>query len=112
MEIQEYTNGRGSKFGSICETEKKNGTTEQKKEKTKSDSLEGNRKKESAFTKYRRYMILKQKKTKCCGDEFKRKEAASARKKRKEKIREKKILKHGRREKSCKESRKFICRFK
>jgi hypothetical protein len=35
--------------------------------------------------------MLKQKRTKCCGDEFKRKEATSARRKRKEKLERRKF---------------------
>jgi hypothetical protein len=55
-------------------------------------SLEGTRKKESAFRRYRRYMILKQKRQrKCCTDEFKTKEATSARSMRKEKLERKKF---------------------
>jgi hypothetical protein len=39
MKIQEYTNGRGFKVGSIFETKKKKGTTEQKKEKKQNQLL-------------------------------------------------------------------------
>jgi hypothetical protein len=59
------------------------------RKRIKSASIEGTRKKESTLTRYRRYKILDQKRRrKCCRDEFKTKEASSARSKRKETIRE------------------------
>jgi hypothetical protein len=77
-----------------------------KRKRIESASTEGTRKKESAFARYRRYMMLKQKRQrKCCTDEFKTK-AASARSKRKEKIRERKNPKCERRERVVRKQEK------
>jgi hypothetical protein len=78
-----------------------------KRKRIESASIEGTGKKESAFARYRRYMMLKQKRQrKCCTDEFKTKEAASARSKRKEKIRERKNPKCERRERVVRKQEK------